>query len=289
MCRPASSPFKSVASICFGAAVVLVLADPLSAQTDPAPLYTAAQAEAGEKAFEASCARCHNPDLRGKDDAPPLVGLYFASSWGGHKVAELLGFVAGNMPMDAPGTLDATTYAEAVAYILSKNGVPAGSAPLAKGAVGVITVPAPAVVQQAARVSVSFAGTAMHDVLAFFAQYAGRSIVAGSGVAGVVSAEIHDQRWDLALDALLTAHGLSARELESGIILVEGAGATAAAPGRLVTRTFRLNFVPAQELQAVVQSMLSPRGSVAVLASVNALVVTDEERVLGQVARILNG
>ena len=103
-------------------------------------LYAAPQAEEGKKVFDASCAMCHGADLAGQNDAPPLSGDYFASSWGGHKVSELLEFVQGNMPMTAPGSLSEETYARVVAYILSRNGLPAGDAPLAKGATGVIAV-----------------------------------------------------------------------------------------------------------------------------------------------------
>jgi type II secretory pathway component GspD/PulD (secretin) len=127
----------------------------------------------------------------------------------------------------------------------------------------------------------------MAETIAFFARYSGRSIVAGTGVTGTVTAAIVAQPWDVALDALLAANGLTARELESGIILVEGAGATAPIPGRLVSRIFRLAYQPAAEIEPVVRSMLSPRGTVAAVGSVNALVVTDEERVLRQVAAIL--
>jgi mono/diheme cytochrome c family protein len=111
-----------------------------SAQAAPAALYSAAQAEEGKQVFEASCARCHNADLSGKDDAPPIAGAYFASSWGGQKVSALIEFVAGNMPLDMPATLDEASYVRVVAYVLSRNGVPAGDTPLAKGATGVITV-----------------------------------------------------------------------------------------------------------------------------------------------------
>jgi len=114
----------------------------LSAQDGTAaPLYSAEQAEAGKAVFERVCAKCHQPDMTGKDDAPPLAGPYFGSSWGHHKVSELFEFVKGNMPFDAPGTLDEETYLQVVAYVLSKNGIPAGPAPLAKGDAGVITVP----------------------------------------------------------------------------------------------------------------------------------------------------
>jgi cytochrome c len=113
----------------------------LTAQiAETASLYSAAQAEEGKTIFEQTCAECHGPDLAGKADAPPLSGPYFASSWGGHKVSELFDFVQSQMPFETPGSLDEASYLRVVAYVLSRNGVPAGVTPLAKGAAGVITV-----------------------------------------------------------------------------------------------------------------------------------------------------
>lgn len=114
---------------------------PVHAQAAPAAAgYTEAQADAGRTVFERTCAKCHQADLMGKDDAPPLAGPYFASSWGGHKVVELFGFVKGNMPFDVPGTLDEPSYLAVVAYMLSRNGIAAGAVPLAKDDAGVITL-----------------------------------------------------------------------------------------------------------------------------------------------------
>lgn len=114
---------------------------PAVAAVAPAGLFTAEQAEAGKKVFEASCVSCHLADLTGKDDAPPLSGPYFASSWGGHKVSELVDFVRGNMPFTAPGSLSDESYVRVVAYVLSRNWAPAGDAPLVKDA----SAPIPAV------------------------------------------------------------------------------------------------------------------------------------------------
>lgn len=141
--------------------------------------------------------------------------------------------------------------------------------------------------REASRVTVSFDQATIQDVAAFFARYSGRSIVLGNGVAGTVSAEISNQPWDVALAALLGANGLAGRELASGIILVEKPAVTVEAPGRLVSRVFRLNYSTESELEAVVRSMLTPLGAVAVVTSINAIVVTDEERVLSQVAAVL--
>jgi type II secretory pathway component HofQ len=51
--------------------------------------------------------------------------------------------------------------------------------------------------------SVTFVDTPIREVLFTFADFAGRSIVPGSGVTGSISAEIRDQPWDIAFQAIL--------------------------------------------------------------------------------------
>ncbi|MBW3534512.1 MAG: hypothetical protein KY453_04750 [Gemmatimonadetes bacterium] len=140
-----------------------------------------------------------------------------------------------------------------------------------------------------APVSVTFEETALRDVVRFFAAYAGRSIVVGRGVEGVVSADIQRQPWDVALAAILDSQGLTGREMESGIILVESPDAVTGATEPVVTRVFRLSYVQAAELQPAVQTLLSERGAVAVLPGINALVVTDAPEVIGRVGALLGG
>jgi len=139
------------------------------------------------------------------------------------------------------------------------------------------------------RITVSFQATPMPDVLLTFASFSGRSIVVGPDAGGPVTAEIRDQPWDVALRAILLAHGLTAVETESGIIRVGSQEALFAREEveETVVRIFRLRWQPAAELQEVVRSMLSERGSVAAVASTNSLVVRDVPRVVRQVAAIL--
>ena len=104
----------------------------------PLATYETAQAEAGAEAYRAKCAPCHMADLSGGVEGPPLSGQYFASMWGGRSVTELLTFVRNNMPLRQRGSLDEETALALIAYLLAKNGVPAGDAPLAAGSAGVI-------------------------------------------------------------------------------------------------------------------------------------------------------
>ena len=88
--------------------------------------YTAAQATAGQKAYNANCASCHGANLEGVK-APALSGPGMAGS---QSVADIYGFMVQQMPAGAPGSLSAAQYTTIMAYVLKKNGHPAGKKPL---------------------------------------------------------------------------------------------------------------------------------------------------------------
>ena len=94
-------------------------------------VFTGDQAQAGEAAYDEYCATCHLPSLEGGEDAPPLVGAPFSVVWEGRSLAELVGRMQARMPQDAPGSLSRNAYVDIVAFLLQKNGFPAGAAPLA--------------------------------------------------------------------------------------------------------------------------------------------------------------
>ena len=131
-------------------------------------------------------------------------------------------------------------------------------------------------------ITVSFSDAPVRDVLFAFADFAGRSIVAGPGVSGLVSAEIREQPWDLALRAILAAHGLVAHEQDDGIIRVDDVRSLfdREAVQPLATRPFRVSYANAAELTRLVAALLSERGRVSAGAETNTLVVTDIPRVL---------
>lgn len=100
-------------------------------------VYTKEQADRGATAFAASCTNCHGPMLEGRN-AKALVGNTFWNDFSQRDVAYLLNYMSKNMPNNAPGTLDASTYVDLTAFILSRNEFPAGTAPLtAQAAAGV--------------------------------------------------------------------------------------------------------------------------------------------------------
>lgn len=141
--------------------------------------------------------------------------------------------------------------------------------------------PAPAPPQKPA-ITVSFDATPILDVLTTFADFSGKSIVAGDGVTGTVTAEIKNKPWDTALDAILQAHGLAAREMESGIIQVEKMDKLRENEKNeeIVTRQFRINYIPVDSIVNAIKGLLSERGKVTTSRNTNTVVVSDGRSVI---------
>ncbi len=113
------------------AAVVLLPAAVASgAAAQPAEgVYTAAQAAAGRAVYEQACARCHQSNLQGSFEAPPLAGESFLRFWGELSPRDLYDRTRGSMPPDEDALAD-EAYVDVVAYLLRANGAPAGDVPL---------------------------------------------------------------------------------------------------------------------------------------------------------------
>ena len=98
---------------------------------------------------------------------------------------------------------------------------------------------------QQPRISVVFQDSDIRDVLASFASFSGRTILPSSNLPGVkVNAEIKDQPWDVALQAILSAQGLDATEDANNIIIVDTQERIAArsATEPLETRVVPVNY-----------------------------------------------
>jgi alcohol dehydrogenase (cytochrome c) len=98
----------------------------LSAQN--ASVFTAAQAERGRRVYGTHCASCHGSDLQG-GVGPALAGAAFLHKWSGKGARSLFTVTRTSMPRPAVGSLSAEAYAEVFAYVLSRNGLPAGDKP----------------------------------------------------------------------------------------------------------------------------------------------------------------
>jgi alcohol dehydrogenase (cytochrome c) len=110
------------------------------AQSGP---FTEGQAAAGRSSYLANCAGCHQSDLRGSNEARPLVGADFVRTWSGRSAQDLVAFLSVTMPPPpaAPGSLGTQSYVNLAAFLLQANGATAGTNELtATSAVAIGTV-----------------------------------------------------------------------------------------------------------------------------------------------------
>ena len=92
--------------------------------------YTDEQAKRGKKAYTDNCSVCHGTPLVVSGEAPAVVGQGFRERFFVGSPEPIFSYVSSNMPADNPGGLTPETYADIVAYLMSKNHVPAGDAEL---------------------------------------------------------------------------------------------------------------------------------------------------------------
>jgi S-disulfanyl-L-cysteine oxidoreductase SoxD len=120
--------FGAAFALCVGFAAPLW---PARAACPSGGIYTPAQAGSGKADYDAHCASCHNADLSG-NSGPALAGPKFVSYLNFTKITpvQLLAFITSQMPADTPGSLTAPQYRDILAYLLSYNHYPAGTAPI---------------------------------------------------------------------------------------------------------------------------------------------------------------
>jgi len=96
-------------------------------------VFSAAQAKRGEAIAGQRCAACHNADLAGGQDGPPLVGSDVLQAWSGSSAGDLFERIRTTMPADAPQSLSAQDTADILAFIFSQNKCPPGVQELPSG------------------------------------------------------------------------------------------------------------------------------------------------------------
>jgi mono/diheme cytochrome c family protein len=82
-------------------------------------VYTEAQADRGEVAYEARCSSCHR-------EGPINIDV-LVRDWSGTTLDALFEQIRTTMPKNAPGTLTDNTYADILAYVLHSDSVPVGT------------------------------------------------------------------------------------------------------------------------------------------------------------------
>jgi alcohol dehydrogenase (cytochrome c) len=94
--------------------------------------YTAEQAERGRPLYRTYCASCHGGEVEGAV-APALAGPAFLKRWGtpGRGAEGLFHLIRTTMPKPGAGSLSPEAYLLVFAYLLQRNGLPAGQTPFA--------------------------------------------------------------------------------------------------------------------------------------------------------------
>ena len=107
---------------------------PPTANTIAAGVFSSEQSARGELEYMRTCKRCHKRDLSGDfiEDAPPLIGEEFMSNWRPWTLGDLFEFLTTDMPPKPKERLEvsAQNYADILAFMLDKNGFPAGNVEL---------------------------------------------------------------------------------------------------------------------------------------------------------------
>jgi len=150
---------------------------------------------------------------------------------------------------------------------------------------------ADALQSQAARITVQWDNASIEDVIAGFAAFSGRTIILGKAITGNVTAEVKNQPWDLAMNAVLESQGLAVKTLPGGILNVvsqmELARADSTVP--ITTRLVRVNYAKATSLVPSVASILTKRGNAVADSTSNSLVITEVTSRIDEVVEFVKG
>jgi type IV pilus assembly protein PilQ len=139
-------------------------------------------------------------------------------------------------------------------------------------------------------INVIFTEEPLSNVIAAFGDFSGRTIIAQSDVKGkTITAEVKNQPWDIALEAILQANGLIATEQETGVLVVQDISQVTKTQAEepLVSRQFPIRYVSADTLVASVKALLTTRGQVVANRTTNSILVTEGSSVLERVAPMI--
>jgi len=144
---------------------------------------------------------------------------------------------------------------------------------------------------QQPRITVTYPGSDIRDVIAAFATFSGRTIVIGKDVQGTVTAEIKDQPWDVALQAILQSQGLAASEENTGIISVDSYANILAKEANepLTTQLVSINYANASSLIGTISSLLSKDCSKAGLTTAATGTTGQQQNLQGAATCIVRG
>ena len=146
--------------------------------------------------------------------------------------------------------------------------------------------------RQEPRITVTWDRASIADVVAGFAAFSGRTIILGKDIKGEVNAEIKNQPWPQAFQAVLATQGLTAQEMPGGIIRVDAPQVLASLDSLepLETSVVRINYAQSGALAKTVESILTKgRGRVVADTATNSLIITDTRSRIAQIADFTRG
>jgi type IV pilus assembly protein PilQ len=137
------------------------------------------------------------------------------------------------------------------------------------------------------RITVVWDRANIADVVAGFAAFSGRTIILGKDIKGEVTAEIRNQPWPQAFQAILAAQGMA-----GGIIRVDNPSALASLDSLepLETSVVRVNYAKARDLTKSIEGSLTKgRGKVVADDNSNSLIITDTRSRIGNLTEFVQG
>ncbi|HET9331764.1 MAG TPA: type IV pilus secretin PilQ [Steroidobacteraceae bacterium] len=153
------------------------------------------------------------------------------------------------------------------------------------------------------RLTLNFQDIETRAVLQLLADASGQNIVVSDSVSGNVTLRLQNVPWDQALDIVLRTKGLDKRKQDNVIIVAPQAELAAREKAELAARKdvqelaplrseyLQVNYAKAADMAALVKtqtnSLLSPRGSVAVDERTNTLLVQDTSDRLTDIRRLV--
>ena len=153
------------------------------------------------------------------------------------------------------------------------------------------------------RLTLNFQDIETRAVLQLLADASGQNIVVSDSVTGNVTLRLQNVPWDQALDIVLRTKGLDKRRQDNVIIVAPQAELAAREKAELAAKKdvselaplrseyLQVNYAKAEDMAALIKtqtnSLLSPRGSVAVDARTNTLLLQDTSDRLGDIRRLV--
>lgn len=131
--RNAAAASVAVWVFAVGAVVATPVAPSVQKSTNDG-VYSKAQADGAKAQFDKICAECHpfSDAEKKKPKDVPLGGETFFQNWAGRSLGEMSSTIALTMPNDGSAVVSEEEARNLVAFILQKNGFPAGKQPLDK-------------------------------------------------------------------------------------------------------------------------------------------------------------